>query len=213
MKKIVLSIAALFVFVATFAQTKGEKYIAATASASFGSQDVATHNVLSTDNAKSPLGSTISIQGELGVFIADKVRVGLAIGVPFTSTPTTQSGSDWLYAKTLGINITPNLAFYGRITDSFFYAPELGFAYETGRYEEDVVASYSFDAKYSGWGVSANLLSFEFRINPQIALGVSAGALSYLKVTVKADTSAANVTTTQRRFDLNNGTLCIRRYF
>lgn len=213
MKRIFLvAVVALF-SAAVSAQNKGEMYVAGSISASFGSQnsELYTGGISTTSNQ--PLGTSLNLQGEFAYFVANNLRLSLALGVPFSSSPTNKDGNTWLYTKTVGFQINPNIAYYVRLADRFYYTPELGFSYEIGSYKEDQAANVSYNADLSGWDVYAHILAFEFRATQRFALGVMVGSLSYANAIIKDRSSDAYLGNGQFMFNFNSGGIAARIYF
>ena len=213
MKKLCLVVVSTLISIAATAQNKGEMYFAASIGASFGSQTSELYTGGLSTTAREPLGTSVSAQLEFAYFVANNFRLSLALGVPFTSSPTAKDGSSWLYTKTVSFQINPNIAYYVRLADRFYYTPELGFSYEIGSYKEDQTANVSYNANLSGWDVYAHLLAFEFRATQRFALGVMVGSLSYANAKIKDRTSDAYLGTGQFRFNFNSGGIAARFYF
>lgn len=212
MKRIILLSAAVLASLSLFAQRKGDKYISASMSASLGSQTIETFDGAYTTTSSQPKGTTLSVMGEFGFFLADNFRLALALGVPFSSTPTSQISNVWLKSNTIGFQINPNIAYYVKLAQGLYYTPEIGFSYEFGSYKEDLTANTSFNAKYSGWDVYANLLALEFQVNPKFAVGVGIGNITYAKAKIKDKTSSAYYGTSQLQFNLNTASVHVRFY-
>ena len=213
MKKLLIALAALFTCVALSAQTKGEKYIAVSAGASFGSETVTAHSASYTNTEKNPLASNLSAMGEFGYFVADNVRLALAVGVPFTSSPKSKTEDNiWLLNNTIGIQINPNIAYYVKLANNFYYTPEIGFSYEFGSYKEEMTGSVSMNLKYNGWDVYANILSLEFRVSKKLAIGANVGNISYASLKITEKGSADYIKYGQFKFNLNSASVHIRFY-
>lgn len=69
--------------IASFAQTKGEMFIAGTVSADLGTQKTTLSDGSYSTSAKQPLSSSFGFGVEYGYFIADNWRLTLAMAVPF----------------------------------------------------------------------------------------------------------------------------------
>lgn len=195
------------------AQNRGDKYIAGTIGTSFGSQYNKIFDGAYSTTHEKPLELSFITQAEFGLFVADNIRLALAIGVPFTSSPTTQSGDTWLKTNTVGFQINPNIAYYAKLADRFYYTPEIGGAVEFGSYKEEMTANSSYNAYTFGWDIYAHLLAFEFRINPKIALGMLVGSISYIHTKIGNKGTYSYLTGEQFNFNLNNSSVHIRFYF
>lgn len=212
MKRIIIAVAALFACVALSAQSKGEMYIDASLGASFGTENVESYDGSYTTNTSNPLSTTFSVMGEFGYFIADNVRLALAIGVPYSSSPITKNGSTWLHRNAIGVKINPNIAYYVKLTDIFYYTPEVGFSYELGTLKEDMTASTSMNLNYNGWDIYANILALEFRVSPKLAIGVGIGSISYSNVKFTEKGAVEYIKDGQFRFNLNDASVHARFY-
>lgn len=214
MKRILLIAALLCGTLSLFAQNKGDKYFAFSLGAGFGDQKQELSNGALSTTASQPLTTSLSLQGEIGYFIADLFRVGLALGVPFTSTPSTEADNgDWLMTKTVGLQINPSIAYYVPLADNLYYTPEVGGAYEIGSYKEELTTTNTYNADYTGWDLYLHFLALEYRVNEKLALGVGVGALSYVKATVTDKDTDASLSTSQFQFLLNSGSVNVRFYF
>lgn len=213
MKKYLLSAVALFACIALSSQSKGEKYVAASVSSSFGNDKIERYDGYVTSNGSSPLTTSINAKGEFGYFVFDNVRLALALGVPYSSSPLSQSGDTWLKQNIIGFQINPNVAYYVRLADNLFYTPEIGFDYELGSVREDVTTSISVNSEYNGWAVYANILAIELRVSQKLAIGAGIGAVSYSNGKYTQKGSEAYLKDNQFRFDFNNSAVHIRLYF
>ena len=212
MKRIIIAAATLFACIALSAQSKGEMYIAASLGASFGSENVESYDGSYTTNTSNPLSTSFNVMGEFGYFIADNVRLALALGVPYSTSPTTQSGSTWLQRSAVGLQINPNIAYYVKLADNFFYIPEVGFSYESGTLKDDITTSTSLNLNYNGWDVYVNILALEFRVCPKLAIGVGFGSVSYSSVKYTEKGAVEYIKDGQLRFNLNDASVHVRFY-
>ena len=213
MKRIVLIAIALLGCISLSAQNRGDKYIAGSIGASFGNQNSELYDGSYTTTANQPLTTSFSVQAEFGYFVADNLRLALALGVPFSSSPTTQSGSTWLKTNTFGIQINPNIAYYVKLADRLYYTPEIGASLEFGSYKEDMTTSSSYNANLSGWDIYANILALEFQVSERFAIGVGIGSVSYGYAKVSDKSSSAYLGNGQFRFNLNDSSVHARFYF
>lgn len=213
MKKVVSILASLFIFIAAFAQDKGEMYLGIALSGSFGNEATESFDGSYTTNSASPLTTSYNAQAEFGYFIADRIRLALAVGVPYSSSPVSQSGNTWLYSKSQGFAINPNVAYYIRIADGLYYTPEIGFSVEFGDFSEDLTPSTSWKAGYGGWSVYANIIALEFRVTDRFAIGAGAGSAHLSSVKISDNSSDAYYTNQQLQVSINSASIQARLYF
>lgn len=130
MKKILLCAVALALSFHTLsAQNQGDSYFG-------GMVGVATY----TDSSSTL--TTFSLAPEVGHFIEKNLRLGFSLGYQFMSEEGVTAH---------GLTVGPNLAYYVRLCDRFYYTPELaiGFAYASGGWAN----AYGFAAGLALGGV------------------------------------------------------------
>ncbi len=212
MKRTILIIAALFSFVALFAQNKGDKYISAAASLSFGSQNTRTTVQSITKTQKSPLTTEIDLIGEFGYFITDNVRLGLALDFPITSSPSSKENGKWLRNNTVGLSFNPNVAYYYKLTEGLYYTPEAGVSFGFGSYKQEISSDSSYSNGYTNWGINVTPLALEYQVNPKIALGIGVFSFGYNELKIKNKSSDTSVAYGQFKFDFNSAFISVRFY-
>lgn len=205
----------LFVLITTtsFAQKSGEMYISGNIGAEFGKQKVTLSNGSYSISEDQPLASSFSIGVEYGCFATDNFRLSIAAQIPYSSTPTSKDNNEWLNNSTIGFAINPNIAYYVRISERFYYTPELGAFFEFGNYKQELSSNESYTTQYSGWGTYLTLIAFEFRVNEKIAIGTSIGNISYASVVMKEKDTKTDMTANQFKFSLNDVGVNVRFYF
>ena len=214
MKRIILLSILLCGTFALSAQNKGDKYLSGSFGLSFGNQEQEISNGAVSTTASQPLSTTFNVIGEVGYFIADNLRVGLALGVPFNSSPSNQTDDgDWLSTKTLGFQINPSIAYYAKMAENLYYTPEIGGSYEIGSYKEQLTKNNTYNADYTGWNLYFHFLAMEYRVNEKFALGVGIGTLGYVSAKVKDPDSDAFLGTSQFVFNFNSTSVSVRYYF
>ena len=147
------------------AQTKGEMYVG-------GSVGLGTTSVISGSN--SATGVSFNIAPEFGYFVIDNLKVGASVSYGVESgSPATHT-----------ISVMPNLAYYVRLCDKFYYTPGLSVGF---------VCGISEGISMPGFGLGLSLGSFEFR--PIEKLGVSFNVLSfeYALLTYRSDYGNVNM--------------------
>lgn len=194
MKKFFLIVSLCFFSTMSFAQSKGDSYTSFKAGFEFGQQKTKIAQVVSESQ---PTASSLSVAIEYGYFVANNFSVGIALICPYTSTPLANNNT----SATLGIGVNPNISYHHQMSDNFYYTPEIGGYFEFGKYlegEPDI---------YKGWGAYLNLLSFEFKVSKDFAMGVNAGALQY------ATTKIEDVSVSRFGCVFNRGKILFRAYF
>lgn len=212
MKRILFVVATLLACVSMSAQNKGEMFIAPSLGVSFGSQSSRFFDGVNTTTNKAPMPISLVGQGEFGYFVANNLRLAFDLGVAFSSTPNTQIGSKWLRSNTVSFMLNPNVAYYVRLADRLYYTPEIGVYYEVGFTKEDLTASTADNTRYSGWGIYANLLALEYRVNQKIAIGAIIGGIDFSSMREKSK-GAPNAYSDNRQFVLDLSSACVSVYF
>ncbi len=213
MKKTIV-ISFLFVFSQLLiAQTKGDKYIAGSLSLSSGSQESELSTGSTSQTTSQPLGTSFEIQGELAYFVADNIRLSIAIGRPYFSNPESKDGDKWLFSKTAAVSINPNIAYYVKIAEKFYYTPEVGYSYSFGSYKEELTASTTYNADYRSSGIYGHIIAFEYRITEKIALGIMSGTIYSDSSKIKDKESNTFLKNDSLGFRINEGSIAVRLYF
>ena len=117
-----------------------------------------------------------------------------------------------MHRNAIGVKINPNIAYYVKLADSFYYTPEIGFSYELGSLKEDMTASTSMNLNYNGWSLYANILALEIRVSPKLAIGAGIGSISYSNVKLTEKGAVEYIKDGQFRFNLNDASVHARFY-
>ena len=213
MKKLVLFAVAMFVSVASFAQKKGDMFIAGSISADCGTQTTSLSDGGYSTSVSQPQSTTLGFGIEYGYFVADNLRLAMAMSVPFSSSPVEEVDGEWLQDKASAFAINPNVAYYVRLADRFYYTPEVGVSVNFGSLKEQVSKSETYKTPFWGWDVYANLLALEFRVSEKIAIGAIVSGISYGSAIYTNVDTEAKATINQFKFDLNNSSVHFRYYF
>ncbi len=216
MKKLLLIFVISLVSMLTWGQSKGDIYASLTGVASLGKDYTAI--TLNGDVTKdsAPGTTSLAIQGEVAYFMADNWRVSLGFGVPYTSTPKNQDNNGkWFYDTSLGFQVSPSISRYFRLTDNFYYTPEIGGIYEFGKMAEEVSAGVGYTRNYKGWGLTACFLAFEFKAGKNISLGVGIGDVSYVNARMSYDIGGTSVVADagELKFNFNVSQVALKYYF
>ncbi len=152
MKKILVFMLAIASFATAAAQTKGDKYVG-------GMIGVATNSVFADGSSVNT--TSVSIAPEFAFFVANRFRIGGA----FNYTLGASQGD-----VTHSVEFGPELAYYARLCDKFYYVPSFGFGF-----------AYTHIADVSGVGfeLALGLGSFEFRPTRHFGLAMNLLTFSY----------------------------------
>lgn len=209
MKKLALLVGLVAFTITAFAQSKGEMYIAPSISASFGRQYASYFDFTTHYEASRPLDVSVSPYCEYGFFPADNWRIAFALGFPFYATPETEYNNGWDYSYAMAMTFSPNVAYYVRLADKFYYTPEIGVMVEFGRESVDFKGIFDRTTPaYYGVYCYANLLGFEYRVSEKIAIGVGISSIYYLF----AREFGSQYRSSQWRFSFNNSTVSVLFY-
>ena len=213
MKRLVLFAVAMFIGLASFAQKKGDMFISGSISADFGTQTTSLSDGGHSTSVSMPLPTRIGFGVEYGYFVVDNLKLGMSMSVPLTSTPVEEVDGKWLKDKASGFAINPNVAYYVRLADRFYYTPEVGVSVNFGSLKEQLSKSETYKTPFWGWDVYANLLALEFRVSEKIAIGAIVSGISYGSAIYTNVDTEAKATINQFKFDLNNSSVHFRFYF
>ena len=158
MRKIIVTILAVFAIATLSAQDRGEMYLGGNLGISTSSISINKAGTNTTDFIIAP---------EYGYFVAKNFRVGASAA--YTLTTGVATGSE--NATTLHtLAIMPNVAYYIRIMNSFYYTPSIELGFVCGVASGSVLPGCglglslgSFELRPSSrFGIAFNLLSFEY---------------------------------------------------
>ena len=168
---------ALFTFIAivavTFsasAQQKGEQTLGF--NLSYNTSKTTTKMQINNELSESVSilgGDNLSVGIEYGYFAADKLRVGFQIGYGYTA-----NADD---AKTHALTIMPNVAYYVRLAENFYYTPNFSIGFALGIIEHNEYPDDNFTMH--GLATELQPLAVEFRPTKRFAMSVSLCSLQY----------------------------------
>ena len=192
MKRLFCILLALTACVSLSAQQRGDKAISVYAGGAFSNAPYAA----------------VQAAGEFNYFVADNFRLSFAVGVPFTSTTV----ADNLKQNTFGVYFNPNIAYYVKLTDNFYYTPEIGGGYELGSFKQKYTSTVLVNGKYNGYYLYFAPLYFEFKVNPRFAISVTIGEFYYDNYKYKDSSNQIVDKSDSFSFTLNSGNVCCRFY-
>ena len=206
MKKILLATAILFASMTLWAQNKGDKFIATSIAASVNS---------TTDGASQSLRIEAfgGILGEFGYFAANNLRLAFCFGPMFGSYPSTLSETAGLRNNSIYFQLNPNIAYYVKITDRLYYTPEIGFLYQIGTAKDYLDASTPKKSTFHVFDIYSNIISFEFKVSPKIAIGAYAGSIGYAVTKEREQGTTPYSITKEFNLDLYSAAIDVRFYF
>lgn len=134
------------------AQDKGDKYVGGMLGVGVSANFV--EGISST-------ATNVGIAPEFGYFVANKLKVGAGIGYSLSISGAT----------THVLTVSPNVAYYVKLCNNFYYTPafEIGFAY-----------GHSEGLDGVGFGLGLSLAGFEFRPSTHFGLSVNLLSLNYV---------------------------------
>lgn len=214
MKKYLLSLAALCCSVAMFAQEKGEMYISGTLDFSVGTQTSILTSGSISESVQNPLTTSFAVGTEYAYFAAKNLRIALALSYGMSSEPTEKVDNKWYKTNTNLFQINPNIAYYVKLADRFYYTPEIGVSFGFGNIKQPITTTSTYTSPYSSWDVYANLIAFEFRVSQHFAMGCGYGSISYLSAKITdTDNKSNNIKNNTFKLDLGTAGLYARYYF
>lgn len=215
MKKFAL----LLVFVALsaigFSQNKGEKYIITTANASFGNASTEITDGYQSVTSQKPLGTNLDLGIGFGYFVANNFRIELCLSGYTDSNPIEKSGNVWLKDKYKGLYVNPNLSYFVRLAEGFYYTPEVGVSFGWGKNTYEQSTSQSTNYNYTDYDFYVNLLAFQYRVSSNFALGIVVGDVSYRirGYNIGANINDGHYNVNQFGVNLNSGGIFAHFYF
>lgn len=216
MKKHALFVALMLVSIASYAQTKGERYVAGGFSANYGNQTTILKEGPLSYTESQPLSTEFGIAAEYGFFAANNLRIAMSVGVSWGSSPITEHDWGWTKNKTFAVAVNPNIAYHMRMTDNLYYTPEIGMSFERGTLNEQTSKTDTSKHPAIGWSAYAHLLAFEFKVSEKIALGAIIGSINYSSATISDDNYyklRSEIVANQFKLSMNESYIHLRYYY
>lgn len=214
MKRFAVIICFIVLTISAFAQNKFEKYVFVTGNAAFGNMKIENsdgyHNAVKTER---PFNTYLGLKAGFGFFVAKNFRLELGVGVPYSKEISSKDGDKWLYDKVLGVSICPNMAYFVKLADRFYYTPTIGGNFVFGKEELDVSSYQTEKYDYRLTGVYMNPVSFQFRVSPKFALGLDVGQVYYRRIKISYQVSGAYAAANQWHFSFNDISVSALFYF
>lgn len=168
---------------------------------SAGDQDLTMggHTTIDVDSKakeKTPSSTVFNAGVEFGWFFADNWKLGATLQYALDSNPYEKNNDKWLRQNTGMILAGPQLSYYLRICDGFFFTPQIAVFGTAGtvKIEAD---SYTNRLSAVGYGFELDPGAFEFRPSHRFAFTVSFLSFAYSHVKISRtyyDIKTDNVT-------------------
>lgn len=216
MKKHVLFVAVMLISIASMAQSKGDRYVSGTLGFDSGNQTTILKEGAFSYTQSQPLDTELGIGAEYGFFAADNLKIAMAIGASWGSSPIAEYDWGWAKRNVIACSVSPSIAYYIRLTDNFYYTPEIGMTFERGKMSEQVDETEKITLPALGWAAYVQPFSFEFKVSEKIALGAIIGSINYLSATFSDDTnvkSKSEIVVNQLKFNMNESSIHLRFYY
>ncbi len=159
-----------------FAQSKGDMYVLTTVNASFGkTSSYQIYNNQSSLYAEQPMDTQLGLGIGFGYFLANNFRLELVVSGYSVKSPREKASTVWLNDVNKGVQINPNISYFVKLADRFYYTPEIGACFDLGKYVYEETVTRSTTYPYRGYTLYANLLAFQFKVSQRFSLGVNVG--------------------------------------
>lgn len=145
-----------------------------------------TVNVDTKSNEKTPSSTMVSAGAEFGWFFADNWKLGVNIQYALDSNPYEKNNGKWLRQNTNLVFAGPQLAYYLKISDGFYYTPQIA-AYGLLGTAKTEAQRISEIKDVFGYGFELAPGAFEFRPTSHFAFSVSFLSLGYTHTKMKAN--------------------------
>ncbi len=149
----------------------------------------------------------------LHYFVTDEIAVGAGIGYEFSKALT--DVEDDLYNRTGLMVFRPSMYYYVKLSDKFYYNPELYIGLKFGNAKSEVDENTTYKMGYNRFEIGVNVLNFEFRPTDHVGLGITCGNLSYVNDKMKDVPTGAvkyDIKTSEFRFRLQDSFAFTFRY-
>ena len=137
-----------------------------------------------SDGNGTPSSTDFNAGAEFGWFFADNWRLGASMQYALNSNPYEKSGDGWLRQNTNLVLVGPELAYYLKIRDGFFFTPRVAVFGTIGSVKVETKDIY-VSKNVVGYGVDLAPGAFEFRPTSHFAFSVSFLTLGYSFTNIK----------------------------
>lgn len=210
MKKHLLFVGAILISMTSWAQAKGERYIAGSINAECGTQTTTMKFIDSyAETITQPQNAAFGVGIEYATFVSDNWRLALAASVGWSSTPQTKYDWGWAKNRSIEVDLNPNVAYYVQLADRLYYTPEVGVIIGYGSLSEQASKTTAYKDPFWGWGVYAHLLALEFRATEKFAIGTAIGTIRYTGSVIPY----YDLSVSMFKFDLGQSSVNLRFYF
>ena len=180
MKKLLLLFGVVILSMNVFAQNKGDMYVLTSVKASFGKMSsYQIYNNHSSLYAEQPMDTQLGLGIGFGYFVANNFRLELVVSGYSVKSPREEASSVWLNDVNKGVQLNPNISYFVKLADRFYYTPEIGASFDFGKYVYEETVGRSMTYPVRGYSLYANLLAFQFKVSQRFSLGVNAGDVQY----------------------------------
>lgn len=126
-----------------------------------------------------PEDTGANVMLEYGYFASNHLRFSIAGGILYTSSPSRDGEKDWLNTRSICAVLNPGISYYFRITDRFFYTPEVGYAFSVGGYSQELSHAEKVKALRMIHSFYLNALAFECKLDDKWSVSFTGGALNW----------------------------------
>lgn len=170
MKKFFVVLAMLVMSVSLSAQKKGEMYIQGTFGIDGGDRNLINTSGSSTTTTKTPLSLSFSFAPEFGYFVCDNLKIALNVSYDLQRTSNGSDGDTKLYKFNNKVYVTPNVSYYLRIADKFYYTPGVDIFVGFGNTVKQTSATEKEKENSSTiFGFKLKMASLEYRLSNHFA--------------------------------------------
>lgn len=145
-----------------------------------------TVNVDTKSKEKTPSSTMVSAGAEFGWFFADNWKLGVNIQYALDSNPYEKNNGKWLRQNTNLVFAGPQLAYYLKISDGFYYTPQIAALGLLGTTKTEAQRISEIKDVF-GYGFELAPGAFEFRPTSHFAFSVSFLSLGYTHTKMKAN--------------------------
>lgn len=145
-----------------------------------------TVNVDTKSKEKTPASTMVSAGAEFGWFFADNWKLGVNIQYALDSNPYEKNNGKWLRQNTNLVFAGPQLAYYLKISDGFYYTPQIAAFGLLGTTKTEAQRISEIKDVF-GYGFELAPGAFEFRPTSHFAFSVSFLSLGYTHTKMKAN--------------------------
>ena len=214
MKKNLLLAIAMLLSLASFAQKKGDMFIAGEISTNFGFFTTSSSEDGYATTEKEPYATWLAAGVKYGYFVADNWKLGLAASVPFQSYSYDSSADNEKFkSSSVSLCLNPNVSYYVKLAEKFYYTPEFGVSFQRCKETDKLASKIIETSHYKSLGVYLDFLALEYKVSDRFSISTYLGSIEWRSTKYSYEDTDIKEKIKDFYFSLNDASVYFKFYF